>query len=95
MSMPAVIDPSEATVIENDLRAAAAWRSLSVQLALGATWKRARRTMLPMRGPKPSFLVISAVTVTQPLARARLSNAPSSTVLPTPRRPVISIDCSG
>jgi hypothetical protein len=51
--------------------------------------------MLPMQAPNSSFLVISAVTVTQPLARARLSNAPNRTVLPTPRRPVISIDCSG
>jgi hypothetical protein len=81
-------------VIENDFRVPAAWRSLSVHELLGATWKSARRTIVPMRGPKSSFLVISAGTVTQPLARARLSNAPSNTVLPTPRRPVISIDCS-
>ena len=94
MSMPAVIEPSGATVTEKDLSAPAACRSLSVQELLGATWKRARRTMLPMRGPKSSFLVISAVTVIQPPARARLSKAPSRTVLPTPRRPVISIDCS-
>ena len=35
--------------------------------AFGATWKSARRTMLPIRGPNASFFVISAVTVIQPL----------------------------
>ena len=85
MSIPAVIEPSGATVSEKDLSGPAACRSLSVQELLGATWKRARRTMLPIRGPKGSFLVISAGTVIQPLARARFSNAPSNTVLPTAR----------
>ncbi len=92
--MPALTEPSDDTVTENDFSTPAARRILSVHVAFGATWKSARRTMLPMRAPNSSFFVTSAVTVTQPAARARLSNAPSSTVLPTPRRPVMSIDCS-
>ncbi len=63
MSMPALTDPSEATVTENDLSTPAARRIFSVQDAFGATWKSARRTMLPRRGPKSSFFVISAETV--------------------------------
>ena len=93
-SMPAVIEPSDETVSENDFSTPAARRTRSPHDGLGAAWKSARRTSAPIRGPNGSFLPISAGTVTQPLCSARSSNAPSSTVLPTPRRPVISIDCS-
>src|SRR6185437_12555687 len=68
--------------------------SPSFHLAFGASWKRARRTSWAMRASNEVCLVISASTVVQPRSRARSSKLVSNTVFPTPRRPVMSIDCS-
>ena len=74
--MPAVIEPSDETVSENDFSTPAARRTRSPHDGLGAAWKSARRTSAPMRGPNGSFLPISAGTVTQPLCSAAVLERP-------------------
>lgn len=52
------------------------------------------RARLAIRGPKGVFFVISASMVTHFRLSAASSKALSSTDFPTPRRPVMIIDCS-
>ncbi len=62
-SRPAVIAPSDENVTVKDLRMAAALRSRSVQRALGAICKRARRAWAAIVGAKAMFFSISHSTV--------------------------------
>ncbi len=96
-SMPAVTEPSGATVIEKDFRAPAARRSLSVQLALGGRNLKQRPTHHAAHpgAAISSFFVISADDGDPTRGAGSTLERARRTVLPTPRRPVMSIDCSG
>ena len=78
----------------NDLRIDAALSRRSVHLAFGAICSNARRTCAAILGAKAEFFSISHSTVAQSRASAFSRKTSSSTVLPTPRSPVMIIDCS-
>ena len=86
--------PSGLNVNVNDLRMAAALSARSVQRALGASCSRARRTWAAIFEAKGAFFSTSHSTVAQSRASAVSRNTSSSTVLPTPRSPVMISDCA-
>ena len=86
--------PSLLNVTVNDLRIDAAFSTRSVQRAFGAICSSARRTWTAILGAKAELFSISHSTVAQSRASAFSRKTSSSTVLPTPRSPVMIIDCS-
>ena len=78
----------------NDLRTPAARRATSFQRALGATCSKARRDELGHAPAKLDLLRDLSLNGCPASASAFARNSPSSTVLPTPRSPVMIIDCS-
>ena len=95
-SNPAEMPPSGDSVTENDLSAAAARLALSVHFARGAIENNARRASraITVRNAASSCFETSISTTAHTAASARVRNSLSNTVLPTPRKPVITIDCS-
>jgi hypothetical protein len=79
----------------NALKIAAARRARSFIRLAGLTASRARRASRAISGRNSVSWVISLFAVRKPASSAIASKVFRSTVLPTPRRPVISMLFSG